>query len=137
MFYLHILYHFILGDSGYALQPWMMTPYRKTRQGSRESRYNTIHAKARTIIERVFGVLKGRWRCLLHTRELNYQPVKAAQIVNVCCLLHNLCVRYNVEVDEDLIENEDRNEHNSYDEVDTENLPEEAKRIRNQIRDNL
>lgn len=113
-----------------------MTPYRKSIVGSAESRYNTAHAKARAIIERVFGILKGRWRCLLHTRELHYQPEKVAQIVNVCCLLHNLCSRYHVPIDESEVVSDAAYENTAYD-LNHGEIMQEAKIIRNNIRDNL
>lgn len=126
-----------LGDAGYTLEPWMMTPYRLTTEGSSEARYNTLHSKSRSIIERVFGILKGRWRCILHTRELHYTPDKAGRIVNVCCMLHNLCMKYNVPIDESLIVTEENVNPNANEEVTIANFAEEAKRNRNTIRNNL
>lgn len=115
-----------------------MTPYRSTTEGSAESKYNTCHAKSRSIIERLFGILKGRWRSLLHTRELHYQPEKVAKIVNVCCLLHNMCVKYNVPLDESLIvREEDMGYQNAHIDEFTGNLMQEAKRVRDNIKNNL
>lgn len=84
------------------MEPFLKTPYRNPRDGSSEEHFNTIHSKCRCTIERCFGVLKGRWRCLLKARELNYEPVKVAKIINVCCMLHNWCIKYNVQLDEEL-----------------------------------
>lgn len=89
----------ILGDAGYALKPYVVTPFRITEQNSRESRFNTKHSSARNIIERTIGVLKNRFRCLLGARQLHYTPEKSAKIVNVCCALHNLCIFHNIDFD--------------------------------------
>ncbi|XP_037808618.1 putative nuclease HARBI1 [Lucilia sericata] len=92
----------ILGDAGYPLQSFLMTPFRMTETGSPKARYNTIHSKARNIVERTIGVLKSRFRCLLSARALHYSPNKATQIVNVCCALHNICLHFRVEVPEEM-----------------------------------
>lgn len=52
---------YLLGDSGYPLEPWFMTPYRPART-SREKLFNKLHAKKRNIVERSIGLFKGRFR---------------------------------------------------------------------------
>ncbi|KAL0809470.1 hypothetical protein ABMA28_011640 [Loxostege sticticalis] len=88
---------YLLGDSGYPLREYMMTPIDSAVEDSPEGRYNTIQKRARSTIERTFGVLKGRWRCLLAARELHYAPFAAGKIVIACCVLHNLCNRAGLE----------------------------------------
>lgn len=44
-------------------------------------------------MERCIGVLKKRFRCLLRYRTLEYAPEKAAQIINACTVLHNMCIQ--------------------------------------------
>ncbi|KAK9721114.1 DDE superfamily endonuclease [Popillia japonica] len=56
---------FLLGDSGYPLQPWLLTAVLNAAENSPEARYNSTHASARNCIERCIGTLKGRFRCLL------------------------------------------------------------------------
>ncbi|XP_067634770.1 putative nuclease HARBI1 isoform X2 [Eurosta solidaginis] len=88
----------LLCDAGYRLEPYLMTPYRSASEGSAEAVYNTKHAKTRNIIERTIGVLKTRLRCLLGARQLHYKPEKTTQIANVCAALHNVCIKYNVDI---------------------------------------
>ena len=72
-------------DEGYPLEHWLMTPYRTTSDGSRDSNYNICYSKSRNIVERTIAVLENRFRCLLGARELHYAPLKATQIINVVC----------------------------------------------------
>ncbi|KAJ8918523.1 hypothetical protein NQ315_015230, partial [Exocentrus adspersus] len=49
---------FLLGDSGYALERYMLTPVLNAAPGSPEERYTLRHCQIRNRIERVFGVIK-------------------------------------------------------------------------------
>ncbi|XP_067633710.1 putative nuclease HARBI1 [Eurosta solidaginis] len=92
----------ILGDAGYALQPYMLTPYRNPEDGPAECMFNRKHSQGRNIVERTIGVLKNRFRCLLGARALHYEPKKATQIINVCAALH-ICLFYNVQLSDEEI----------------------------------
>uniref|UniRef100_A0A1B0GMB9 Uncharacterized protein n=1 Tax=Phlebotomus papatasi TaxID=29031 RepID=A0A1B0GMB9_PHLPP len=89
-------YH-LLGDSGYALRPWMMTPFGNPASNSPEERFNNYQTATRSIIERVNGILKSRFRCLLRHRVLHYDPTTVSRIITTCCILHNMCVNANME----------------------------------------
>ncbi|XP_035895720.1 putative nuclease HARBI1 [Anopheles stephensi] len=66
----------ILGDSAYPSQPWLIKPHRNAESNTTEALFNEQHAKARAIVERTFGVLKGRFRCINGERQLHYAPNK-------------------------------------------------------------
>ncbi|KAM3200630.1 hypothetical protein P3L10_032992 [Capsicum annuum] len=54
------------------------------------------HSRARNVIERAFGFLKGRWRIL---RSPSWYSVKVHnRVISDCCLIHNFIHR-NMEVD--------------------------------------
>ncbi|KAJ1168846.1 hypothetical protein NDU88_000759 [Pleurodeles waltl] len=79
-----------VGDSGYPNLSWLLTPVRNPRTRA-EERYNEALGRTRTIIERTFGHLKARFRCLhLTGGSLYYSPKKVCQIIVACCMLHNL-----------------------------------------------
>ncbi|XP_054084425.1 putative nuclease HARBI1 isoform X2 [Zeugodacus cucurbitae] len=88
----------LLGDQGYPLEPWLLTPVAEP-VNAREVRYNKLHAKARNTIERAFGVLKSRFRCLSKHRILHYSPEKAAMIIYACTILHNILLKHGVAAD--------------------------------------
>nr|CAI5828336.1 unnamed protein product [Callosobruchus analis] len=101
----------LIGDSGYPLQPWLITPFHNPPQNTPEFRYNAAHIRARNCIERCNGVLKSRFRCLLKERVLRYSPERVGRIVSSCAVLHNICIAANLDLDvEEVVEDEVNNE---------------------------
>ncbi|XP_049307379.1 putative nuclease HARBI1 [Bactrocera dorsalis] len=125
----------LLGDAGYALQPYLFTPFRDPEIGTPHYIFNQRHSSARNVVERTIGVLKSRFRCL--ARCLQYQPQKVAQITNVCCALHNVCKHYKVQeiVVADLVPEE--NELASFEIVNDAIPDSEAAIIREEIANRL
>jgi len=83
-------YH-ILGDGAYPIKPWLMTPYRDTGNLTRDQKhYNYVHSATRTVIERVFALLKGRFRRLHFIECKNVKTID--DIVIACCVLHNISI---------------------------------------------
>ncbi|XP_053957681.1 putative nuclease HARBI1 [Anastrepha ludens] len=85
-----------LGDSGFPLSPYLLTPFRQAESGTRESSFNEKHAKAINVVERAIGVLKCRFRCLLSDRKMRYDPAKVTSIINICSALHNVCKKFRI-----------------------------------------
>ncbi|XP_064487717.1 putative nuclease HARBI1 [Ornithodoros turicata] len=84
----------LIGDSAYPLQPWLMTPVR-TPTTQEEEDYNDTHSRTRVRIEHCFGMLKMRFRCLQRYRTLHFAPDRSCNIINACVVLHNMCIAYN------------------------------------------
>jgi hypothetical protein len=84
---------YLLGDAGYSLKQWLLTPYRdgSGRAGHRtvlERLFNRKLSRGRSIIENAFGILKQSFRELLDTEDLHVAFIP--DVVVCCCLLHNI-----------------------------------------------
>ncbi|XP_061170415.1 putative nuclease HARBI1 [Saccostrea echinata] len=91
----------LLGDSGYACRPFLLTPYANP-QNEPEEKYNQAHARTRSEIERTFGRLKRRFH-VLHS-EIRMKPDRACRIIIACAVLHNIAINLGEPEDEDEVE---------------------------------
>lgn len=111
--------HHILGDQGYGLKTYLLTPFKDNGSLTEEKqKYNKIHSHIRVVIERSFALLKGRFRRLqgLQTRKPELIPL----IIIVCCILHNLCLKRNDEFDFEFVEELDLSTSNMLERQDSE-----------------
>ncbi|XP_036329439.1 putative nuclease HARBI1 [Rhagoletis pomonella] len=125
----------LLGDAGYPLEPFLITPYRSAGEGTHQSTFNKCHSRARNVVERTIGVMKNRFRCLLSSQRLMYDFNKAKSIINICAALYNICIHLG-EVAQETTINEDSEETS----IDTTSLPPEdltAANIRNSLMNTL
>ncbi|KAM7313318.1 putative nuclease HARBI1 isoform X1 [Ixodes scapularis] len=84
---------FLLGDSGYPLEPWLITPVPGNHATSTAcGRFNKAHSSIRSVVERCIGLWKNRFRCLQRHRALYYHPSTATAIISACAVLHNICL---------------------------------------------
>ena len=93
----------LIGDDGYGLTPFLMTPYRNPTT-TEEQMFNTCHSKARVTIEQSFGQLKRRFPILRYGVRLKLDRV--ATCIAACFVLHNAAKRLNDPDDFDYEESE-------------------------------
>lgn len=110
-----------------------MTPFQNTQPNTPEARFNNAHIQARNSIERCIGVLKSRFRCLLKERVLRYSPEKCGKIINVCAILHNICVSGNMELENYLVIEEAMHNEVYQNNVQVNDLLREGQAVREQI----
>lgn len=92
---------YLLGDSAYPLQPWLLTPYKQAtgRWQPHMQAFNSAHNRQRVVVEGTFGLLKGRFRRLLHI-DVHTIP-QAVDTVLGACVLHNIAQRASDLLDDD------------------------------------
>ncbi|XP_055959278.1 putative nuclease HARBI1 [Patella vulgata] len=89
----------ILADGGYPLLNWLMTPYRDNGHLTANQRnFNTLLSSNRVIIERAFGILKGRFSRLQYLDTTKIET--SVKIIMTCCIFHNICILNADSVDE-------------------------------------
>lgn len=79
----------LLGDSGYGLKPYLMTPLRMP-QSVPERSYNTNHILTRNTVERKYGVWKRRFPCL--SLGMRLKTLTQISVIVACAVLHNICI---------------------------------------------
>ncbi|XP_033759136.1 putative nuclease HARBI1 [Pecten maximus] len=97
---------YMLGDSGYGLRPWLMTPkLAPATPGDR--RYNVAHRATRCVIERTFGIWKMRFRCL--HKGITLSPERSVRVIMTTAVLHNICIDKRLPCEDLLPDDEDDN----------------------------
>jgi len=79
--------YYLIGDGGYPLRSWLLTPYRGVPTPG-EKRFNKHLSSKRVTVERAFGRLKARWRTTQHVVAQDHRA--AVNMIVAACVLHNI-----------------------------------------------
>nr|CAI5854433.1 unnamed protein product [Callosobruchus analis] len=115
---------YVLGDSGYPLLPYLLTPYHVPRTPA-QIRYNEAHTKTRNTVERLFGSLKRKFPCL--RRGLANEVTNKCYIIVSCATLFNISKSHNDDDDD----NDDDNVEDEQEEGIDADIPPSAHQARN------
>ena len=67
---------FIIGDSAYPLETWLMKPFSQSAAATPQQRtYNYRISRARIVVKNAYGRLKARWRRLLKRNDMHVNNV--------------------------------------------------------------
>lgn len=88
------LREYIVGDSGFPLLPWLLTPYTGRGLSDHQADYNKRHFATRKVAQRALARLKDKWKII---QGVMWRPdkQKLPRIILVCCLLHNILIDLN------------------------------------------
>lgn len=85
----------MVGDSGYAIEPYLMTPLQQTMTDA-ENLYNEFQIMTRNVVERQYGVWKRRFPIL--SLGVRVQLPTVMGIIVATVVLHNIGLDMNEEV---------------------------------------
>lgn len=126
----------LVSNSCFDLNSWLMTPYTQNPPiTAAQNNFNSALSSAREKIVQAFGLLRGRWRCLLET--MKEDTLRVPTTVIACCVLHNLCLEME---DDATIEPVFIHNDVDFDVEDSDDLPitsEGGKQLRETIRQYL
>ena len=83
---------FVLGDSAYSIDSFLIPPYDNTSPKTPEDDFNFYHSSARITVECAFGEIDLRWG--IFWRRLCVSLSSAAIIIEGAMHLHNFLVNY-------------------------------------------
>ena len=122
-----------IGDTAYPLKPWILTPYKDTGCLTRQQQhYNFIHSSTWMVVERSLALLKNRfWK--LKTSMLVPKIKDVPVVVVAACVLHNICLTNEDDIDDFLDEAGDGSDNGDDDDDGFFPRDAEGEEKRNQI----
>lgn len=90
--------YFLLGDSGYKTETYLMTPLLRTETPA-ENLYNESQIRSRNVVERQYGVWKRRFPIISTSIKVHIQS--AMDVIVATAILHNIAIEMNEDLPDD------------------------------------
>lgn len=88
-----IIVMYFLADEIYPNMPIFVKPYPNDGVTEDQKLFNTVQEATRKSVERLFGVVQGRWKIVRHGNKIDYHDREfVVKIIQLCFMLHNLIV---------------------------------------------
>jgi hypothetical protein len=85
--------YYYIGDDAFTCTRQFLTPYSGHSITVWNDSFNFHLSSMRQVIERAFGILVQRFG--IFWRELRMDYERWTSVITCCCILHNLCIKYN------------------------------------------
>lgn len=86
---------FLISDLAYPSLPWLVPPFKDNGHlNPQQVEFNYMISSTRMCVEKAFGQLKGRFRCIKFFTEYPDLPFITNTVV-AACIIHNYCINEN------------------------------------------
>ncbi|KAI4979042.1 hypothetical protein ZWY2020_015795 [Hordeum vulgare] len=83
---------YIIGDAGYPLLPWLLTPYKEEDLSDSKAEFNRRHSAATTRALKALARLEDTWKCLHGEAWWPADLETRSRMIYACCRLHNVVI---------------------------------------------
>ncbi|KAL5066736.1 hypothetical protein RYX36_017623 [Vicia faba] len=96
-----MLREYIVGDRGFPLLPWLLTPYQGEGLSDTQVEFNKRIAATQMVAKRALARLKEMWKII---GGVMWKPDKhkLPRMILVCCILHNIVIHLEDEVQDNM-----------------------------------
>uniref|UniRef100_A0A8I6YPE4 DDE Tnp4 domain-containing protein n=1 Tax=Hordeum vulgare subsp. vulgare TaxID=112509 RepID=A0A8I6YPE4_HORVV len=83
---------YIIGDEGYPLLPWRITPYQQEDLSDSKAEFNRRHSSATSCALKALARFEDTWSCLQGETRWPDNLDTLEMMLGACCLLHNIVI---------------------------------------------
>ncbi|KAI4979031.1 hypothetical protein ZWY2020_015784 [Hordeum vulgare] len=83
---------YIVGDAGYPLLPWLLTPYQEEDLSESKAEFNRRHSTATICTLKALARFKETWKYLQGETSCPVNQKTIVATIHACCYLHNMVI---------------------------------------------